>query len=324
MEINEILKEALYIDTDITPPPPVITIGGKVIATPGNFITINGLPKSRKTTFAFYVAAAAIAQREMFDISVNITADEKIIYIDTEQSAYDFSRQIKFLKYAIRSQNLPVNFSAYLFRKYEPDQILNSVYTIIKEQRPKILFIDNLTELVINPNDIPESKKVIQFLKRVTGEFNLVIICLLHLGKGNLTTLGNLGSYADRGAQSALKVVFDKDTQTSTLEAYLMRSDSFFNPITIAYDPEQKQYTKTSDPQPKQNSRKFVLMNLTDTDHRNRLAIIFKDSKQITYAELVEEIKKMYGVGTNIAKQQIIPYLVGNSFIKSDKGIYSY
>jgi hypothetical protein len=41
--------------------------------------------------------------------------------------------------------------------------------------------------------------------------------------------------------------------------------------------------------------------------------------KSYEYNELVEEIKKIYGVGTNIAKQQIIPYLRGNNFLKQDK-----
>ena len=325
IDINEILKDAHFIDADLPTPPPVVSIQGKTIATAGNFITINGLPKSRKTTFATFAIAAAILQRPLFDISVNLEKDEKIIIVDTEQGIYDFTRQIKLLKNILKTKTLPDQLSAYLFRKYEPDQILNSVYVLIKEQRPKILIIDNLTELVINPNDMAESKKVIQFLKRITAEFNCVVICLLHLAKSNLQALGNLGSYADRGAQSVLKVSIDKETQTSTIEPTLMRSDLYFNPITIGWNEESKQYEQTDSPTEKpKSSRKFILMNLTDTDHRNRLAVIFRTNKEIIYGELVEEVKKIYGVGTNIAKQQIIPYLAGNSYLKSEKGIYTY
>lgn len=319
---KDIINDAKFTDQEMETPIPVISIQNKTIAYSGNFITINGLPKSRKTTFSTFLIASAILRTPIFDISVNIDPDDKIIIIDTEQGIFDFTRQTKLLKNLIKSRKLPEQVTAYLFRKYDPDDILNSTYILIKEQRPKIVIIDNLTELVINPNDMTESKKVIQFLKRITAEFNCVVVCLLHLAKSNLQALGNLGSYADRGAQTVLKVTLDAETQTSTLEASLMRSDLFFSPITIGWNAESKCYEKT-DSVIKTQKRKFVLNDLNESDHYNRLNVIFRNSSEIVYGELVEEIKKIYGVGTNIAKQQIIPYLVGNQFMKSNKGIYT-
>lgn len=318
----DILSEAKFIDNDIKQPEPIITINGKTIATEGNFITINGLPKSRKTTFSFFFLASALRKKNVFGIDVKLNDNEKALFIDTEQSVYDFSRQIKTLKFLIKCKKLPSNFDAYLFRKYEPGDILETTYELIKEQRPKIVFLDNLTELVTNPNDMIESKKVIQWLKRITSEFNCVIVCLLHLSKNNLQSLGNLGSYADRGAQSALKVTLDKETQTSTLEASLMRSDGFFEPITVFYNEDTKSYDLTETAPPKSKKR-FVLMDLTDTDHYNRLGVVFNNRKDIVYNEIIEELKNIYGVGTNIAKQQILPYLLGNKFLRSEKGIYN-
>jgi hypothetical protein len=319
---NKVINESRFIDTDIKQPPPVITIQGKTILTAGNFITISGLPKSRKTTFMQFFIYSAFTQNVHFDIHVNIDPNNKIILIDTEQSIYDFSRQTSYLKYLLRSKKLPDNFNAYLFRQYEPEVILNSIYLIVKEHRPKILFIDNLTELVLNPNDMAESKKVIQFLKKITFEFDLCIVNLLHLSKSNNLTLGNLGSYADRAAQSVLKVTLDKETQSSTLEPVMLRSDSFFNPITIIYDQDKKDYINTDIEVKTKSSKKFILKDLTDQDHYNRLGAIFATVTELSYNELVEEIKRIYGIGTNIAKQQIIPYLNGNKFLTSIKGIY--
>jgi len=316
--IEEVIKDAYFKDEEIEQPAPIITIDKKVIGNLGNFICISGLPKSRKTTFASYMIASAIKREPVFNMYVNLNIDEKILLIDTEQSIYDFSKQIKFLKYTLKVKKLPQQFKAYLFRKYEPDTILNAIYTLVKEQRPKIIFIDNLTELVINPNDMVESKKVIQFLKLITAEFNLLVVCLLHLSKSNLQTLGNLGSYTDRGAQSVLKVTLDKETGTSTLEAQLMRSDSFFNPISIGYNEDTKNYEQVEHQADKPKTKKFILMNLTAEDHNNRLNAIFFTQKLFSYEELIEEIKKIYGVGTNISKQQILPYLRGNNFLKQD------
>lgn len=324
--IENILIETVYKDIDLPEPPPIITIKNRVIATAQNFICINGLPKSYKTTFAFHFIASGLMNKTIFDISVKINKNDKIILVDTETGVHEFAKQIKTLKRTLKTKNLPPNFNAYLFRKYEPETIILAIERIIITEKPKILFIDNLTELVINPNDMIESKKIIQFLKRITSEHNLVIVTLLHLGKTNPNnSLGNLGSYAARGCQSELKVSYDKDTNLTTLEPILMRSDLYFEPIQIFWSAEEKEFKQNLEVRAtKKSSRKFVLMDITKEDHLNRLTVVFMNYKEIIYNELVEEIKKIYGVGTNIAKQQIIPYLLGNKYLFKDKGIYKF
>jgi archaellum biogenesis ATPase FlaH len=320
--INEIISTSLFLDEEINQPPPILTIDNKTIATEGNFITISGQPKSRKTTFAFFMIASGLLQKPIFNIKLNLLADEKIILIDTEQSIFDFARQIKILKFTLKCKKLPTNFSAYLFRQYEPEQIIEAITIIMERDRPKILILDNLTELVINPNDIPESKKIIQFLKRITAQYNCCIITLLHNSKSTNNTLGNLGSYADRGAQSTLRATIDKETDIFTLEPVFMRSDAYFKPINVFYNKENNQYEQT-ETAPKKESKKFNVNNFDEADHINRIGAIFRTQKEISYNELVEEIKQIYGIGTNGAKQKIIPYLTGNNFLKSNKGIYT-
>lgn len=320
--INDIINTSLFLDEEIIQPPPILTIGSKTIATEGNFITISGQPKSRKTTFAFFMIASGLLQKSIFNIELNLKANEKIILIDTEQSIFDFARQIKILKFTLKCKKLPANFNAYLFRQYEPEQIIEAINIIMEKDHPKVLILDNLTELVINPNDIPESKKIIQFLKRITAQYNCVIITLLHNSKSTNNTLGNLGSYADRGSQSTLRATIDKETDIFTLEPIFMRSDAYFKPINIFYNKEANKYEET-ETTPKKENKKFNVNNFDEADHINRLGAIFRTQKEISYTELVEEIKQIYGIGTNGAKQKIIPFLTGNNFIKSDKGIYS-
>ena len=321
MNVNEIINECRWIDKDYGIVQPVITIQGKTIATEGNFITLNGLPKSRKTTFLQFFIYSALTGHEIFGIKTHLNSTDKICIIDTEQTIHDFQRQTNNLKKIIGVKSLPVNFSAYLFRKYEPNVILESIVNILETEKPKIICIDNLTELVINPNDMNEAKNVIQFLKKITAQYNIVVICLLHLGKGNLQTLGNLGSMADRGAQSVLRVVYEQETGGSILEPIFLRSDSHFNPIQIMFDTDSKTFYST-EPQTKKSSKKFILNELSEADHINRLNVVFLNSTEVSYSELVEYIKQLYGVGTNIAKQQIIPYLTGNKYLIANKGIY--
>ena len=53
------------------------------------------------------------------------------------------------------------------------------------------------------------------------------------------------------------------------------------------------------------------------------MSLVFGRKDQLTYEELISEIKLIYGVGTNIAKQIIVPVLL-EQFILSriEKGIY--
>lgn len=322
IDLKKLIEDSKYLDLPLVESQPVITINNRVIAHNNSFITINGLPKSRKTTYMQFFIASALTGGNMFGIKVNINVNDLVLLIDTEQSLYDFTRQIKTLKHLINSNSLPSNFEAYLFRQFDPDIVLNSMYVLIKEKQPRLIFLDNLTELVLNFNDPVESKKIVQFLKKITTEFNCVIVALLHLGKGNLQSLGNLGSYTDRGASSVLKVVADKDTGTSTLEASMLRSDYHFDPITITYDTELKQYVLVGT-SPVEKNKKFDLANITVDEHKAKVNLIFERYTDIQYSQLVEELKIMYGVGNNIIKQKIIPYLQSIKIIKAQsKGIY--
>jgi hypothetical protein len=322
---EEIVKKSIFVDEEREQPSPLITIANKVILTENNFITISGLPKSRKTSFMQFFIASAITGKTEVQIKTNINKGDKIVLIDTEQSIHDFSKQNKFLKRIIEKQKLPNFFSAYLFREYEPETILQAIELICEQQKPKLIFIDNLTELAINPNDIAEAKKIIQFLKRITTKYNLGIICLLHLSKSNSFTLGNLGSYADRGAQSVLKVSLDKESDTSTLDCLMLRSDAHFDPITIGYNEEQKRYTETEHrPEEKEKHKKFSMDNFTEEEIKTRVQIIFEMREEYDYSPLITELQKIFGVGQTIAKQKILPYLVYSKIIIAEQGIYTF
>lgn len=322
-DIETIIDQTRFIDQDLQQPAPLITIDEKTILTEGNFLTISGLPKSRKTSFMQFFIGSAIIGKPIHNIFTRIKKDDKIVLIDTEQGLYDFSRQNKHLKKLIKSNKLPGSFSAYLFREYDPDIILNSIYLIAELQQPRIIFIDNLTELAINPNDIAEAKKIIQFLKKITAKFNLGIVCLLHLSKSNNFTLGNLGSYADRAAQSVLKVSIDKDTDTSTLEAIMLRSDKHFNPISISYNDDKGIYESIEYKPPETAKKiKFSMDLFSKKDIESRLQILFEMQAEYTYSPLVESLKKLFGVGDTKVKQIVIPYLVTKKYIKIKDGIY--
>ncbi len=98
IDINEILKDALFNDIEIEQPAPVITIDNKVIATLQNFICISGLPKSRKTTFVNYLIGAGLSGKSIFNMSVNINKNDKVILVD----------KLNYLNMQLKAKNCPI------------------------------------------------------------------------------------------------------------------------------------------------------------------------------------------------------------------------
>jgi hypothetical protein len=93
--------------------------------------------------------------------------------------------------------------------------------------------LDGLLDLILNYNSEEECRLLIQFIKRITAQFNILLITVLHLGKKDKETLGHLGSASDRYAQSTLIIEKDKDQQTYNLSPKFMRSDADFETVSI-------------------------------------------------------------------------------------------
>jgi len=327
-EIKRIVTEVFYKEDDnLKDPEILIKINDKIVLTENSFITISGLPKSRKTTFMQMFLNSAIANKTVFGINMQIKQTDKIVIVDTEQSAYNFTKQQRFLKNMLNVGKMPKRVSAFLFRRYEPEVVMQSIEYLLEKIKPRILFIDNLTDLVYNPNDPIESKKVVNFLKKITDQYNIGIVTLLHLNKSNNFTTGHLGAMADRAAESVIRVELDKDTQISTLSVSMMRSDSHFEPISISFNNETKLYDQCETPNKEdayksERPKKFSMAEFTDTDLKSRIEITFEHQKEFTYKALVSAFKTTFGRGDTIIKQTVIPYLIFKKLIRTKDGIY--
>jgi len=328
-EIKKIVEDVFYRDDpNETEPEILIKINNKIVLTENSFITISGLPKSRKTTFMQIFLSSAMSGKNNFGIEVNIKSTDKIVIVDTEQSKYSFNKQHKFLKKMLGIEKMPKRVSAFLFRRYEPEVVLQSIIFLCEKIKPRLLFIDSLTDLAYNPNDPLEAKKISQFLKTLTDTYNIGVVTLLHLNKSNNFTVGHLGAAVDRAAESVLKVEIDKETQISTLSPNMMRSDGLFEPVSIAFNETANIYEKCETPTKEdayknERPKKFSMDEFTNEDLKSRIEITFEHQKEYTYKPFVEALKKTFGRGDTIIKQTVIPYLQFKKLIHTKNGIYT-
>lgn len=316
--LRAVLSRALYKESEVKKLKTLISIEDSTIATEGSIITIGGLPKARKSTFMVGLLSAIFGGAETFGFSAE---RGKVIICDTEQTPYDFTRQMDLLKKLTGKKTIPRDLISFLFRQDSIEIVKESIVLAIEKSKPAYLIIDSITDLCYNVNDFEESKKLVQFLKQVSAVYNVCIITIVHLSKTNNFTLGALGSALDRVSQSTLLVKKDRDSGNSYLEPLYLRSADNFSPVYISYNKELQTYEQVAGEQTA--TRKSFSMAEYSKAERGALAdLIFQDEKEFTYRALVERCRAIIGVGDTNVRRVVIPYMVSEKLFKNKGGNY--
>ena len=215
----------------------VFTIGGSIIGSLQNFIVFSGLPKAGKSTFLHGAIASNYIPAGLFSMNMNLPIDRKgICYIDTESGEYDFYSNIMRIRNMSTRIVLPDDFYSYRFRDCNPVEILYYIeYLLTNNQNISVMVVDGLLDLLLNYNDEVESRKLINWLKKITTQHNILLIGVVHTGKKDGLTLGHFGSMVDRYCQSVLMIEKDSKNDLFELKPKLLRSSGDFEPIKIKY-----------------------------------------------------------------------------------------
>lgn len=316
-----------------TPQPPeqtVLQIDGKIIGALENIVGIVGLPKQGKSKYSAAIAAAALSGNTVFGFDCKTPPQRDVIaYWATDESKFDFWRTTELIRTLADREKIPDNFHAYHVRRDEPRDIVLMINEYLK-QTPEcsILLIDNIGDLLINFNDESQSKRIITFLKQWGDIHKVLIICLLHLGKGNMTSLGHLGAGLDRYAQSILKVEKDQEAGNYVLSGERLRSAGEFEPKAIYYDTHQNRWNQTyylGHDETKKQPRpvKPEPDEIDPQEHKINVGHIFAQQDPMQYGQLIEGIKTYYLSGRNWATKCAKHLLVSKIIFNPSPGIYT-
>ena len=237
-DITDLLQARRY-DAANRPPAqaPIFTNQGKVVGCQQSYIVFSGLPKASKSTFVGAAAASALvpAFQSVWGMKLQLPYDRpRIGYFDTEMSSFDFYRQMDKIISLAEKKSLPDHFDAYSMREDMPSKIRAMVEQyLINNKDCSCLVVDGLLDLCLDYNDPKETRLVTNWLKRITKQYDILLIGVLHLGKGHGETLGHLGSNTDRWSQSTMIVEKNKDAGQFVLKPKYIRSDGDFEPVAI-------------------------------------------------------------------------------------------
>lgn len=293
-------------------PPPdqvVFRIEQRNIGSLGNFIVISGLPKRGKGKFISAITASALTGADVWGLHCFLPEGRRrISFFDTDQSRYDFYKNIDLINKLTGIPYISEKLDAYNVRQDEPAIICNMIDVYLK-QNPDcgMIIVDNIGDLLNNFNDEGQSKKLINYFKRITDQKNILLVATLHLGKSNNSTIGHLGAMADRYAQSILTC--EKITNQYHLKLKDSRTAGEFSPIAIYYNELSNEWQQTTaiDEETPANVRaiKARPKDLPDDEHKFKMMQIFRTATVFTYEELRTRVKEYYNAGANWATECI-------------------
>jgi hypothetical protein len=154
------------------------------------------------------------------------------------------------------------------------DEIINMITRICELNRNiGLICIDGLLDLVYDINDVREAKAAIHFLKNLSDTYQVGIVGILHQNKGTNFSLGHLGSFASRHAQSELSIE-KNDSGTSTLTSTFLRSADDIKPIEIGYNDYDQKYELINSMQVKAN---YISKDVINKVFNGKIGLTYKD-----------------------------------------------
>lgn len=336
MDYNELLNSRKY--NANTPPAKeqiILSIEQKNIGSLQNFIIITGMQKNGKTRYAASMAAAAITGHEIFGINVNLPKNRnRVCYIDTEQSDWDFYRLMDGIKRMCGIQQLPPSFDCYNFREDNTVDIIEMTETYLKENSDcAIIFLDGLLDYVKSFNDEAECNDLIRRIMKWGKVYNVLLVGIMHRGKTNSSTIGHLGAIADRKTQSILSVTKNKERIPATymLESEFLRSAEDFEPIEIFYNINTNHWERIDHwPNSKKEPKGEKLLDFDKRkpgeydiqEHIDMIRRIFTINHSQSHQELIMNIRELYCRNFMWSKR-LVPFLMEKNLIWKIDGHYT-
>jgi hypothetical protein len=297
----------------------IVSIQGKKCLSTKNVLVISGKPKSRKSVVAHSIIGAAICGKSVLGIEANIGLNDKVVLIDTEQSKHDLQNSLHRMCNLINLDILPENFNCYSVRQLNPYKVKQAISEIVCNQNVRLLVIDGALDLILNMNDIIEVKDTLDFIKKILTENDVALILIVHQSKSSNFTIGHLGSFLDRFAQTVLEII-KIENGNSEIKAQFMRSDADFKPYEFYYNHNINNYSINW----LENIE--VTANVNDyriDQHIAKLSKIFMNNTELLYKDFLKLVAREYQKSEYFSKQLIKLFYDNDLILKNDTGYIS-
>lgn len=210
-------KREYVINPDVDYPDPeyVIEIGGTPTLPKGNLIALSAKWKNGKT-FLCDVLTAVFLGSERFAGCRTLFSQGKVSFYDTEQAESDTSRIRKVID-AMTPEGRRHDYDVYCLRPLnidptseDSDEITRYEFIsqTIAHDKPDLVFIDGIADLLYNYNDVIESQRLVNRLAALANEHNCAMVVVMHQNKGqrDKNMKGHLGTMLNQKCSDVFSV----------------------------------------------------------------------------------------------------------------------
>ena len=210
-------KREYVINPDVDYPDPeyVIEIGGTPTLPKGNLIALSAKWKNGKT-FLCDVLTAVFLGSERFAGCRTLFSQGKVSFYDTEQAESDTSRIRKVID-AMTPEGRRHDYDVYCLRPLnidptseDSDEITRYEFIsqTIAHDKPDLVIIDGIADLLYNYNDVIESQRLVNRLAALANKHNCAMVVVMHQNKGqrDKNMKGHLGTMLNQKCSDVFSV----------------------------------------------------------------------------------------------------------------------
>ena len=228
-------------EAEIPEPTVTFTLGGVPICTPGNLTAITAQAKVGKSALLQGFVAAMLTESPDVDCLgvCGHNADGKgCVYLDTEQSKYDFSRAMKRANKRAGNPPWPAWLKPYGIGDLPVATARQGLAIHIADAHAQFgaihaVFIDGVADLVLDVNDAEECNGLVSELFTLATRYACSIIFVIHKNPGSDKTRGHLGSQLERKAETNLTL--EKDDEVTVVWSVKQRGAPIFKKDGIRF-----------------------------------------------------------------------------------------
>ena len=222
--LMQVIQEDCHVDTSkkIEYPPVALSYGTKLINTKagvkelpipigtyGNLSVVTAPPKTKKTFFISLLASVYLSGSNIYGGDIKGHRDEgHLIHFDTEQGLWHCQKVFKRL-HDMDSKINNKKYHTFGLRAIGYKRRIQFIeYFLAKNiDKPSLVIIDGIADLVSDVNNLEESNAVVQKLMEWSANFNCHIINVIHqnFGSTKLGT-GHLGSFLEKKAETVIQL----------------------------------------------------------------------------------------------------------------------
>ena len=278
----------------------LIKSGGVGTIPRGDIIAVKAKSKHGKTFLCSIFAAVAMGA-EWGSLNA-VEKDCKVMFVDTEQNEKNVARVAKRI-HALAGLDVHKNSGrllCYALRKMEMNKRWQFIQDRVSEERPDLLIIDGIADLIADFNNITESQEIIGKLMATSAEFNLSIIFVLHTNKSkeDNNMKGHLGTMAVQKCSDVFEVV--KNVATFNVSVSECRNIPISNFSFILDNdgvPHPSETFKQAQADEKSAAKEAKLKQTFED--------IFSDNQELSYSDLIPLVKLHFAVQERQAGNKI-------------------